>query len=204
MHDQRSASEHVSPSLYHSSLPLSASSLRKTKKECSSHSDREQRKTWPGLSPLRRPDWTSPAERALLPCGWRGRQTLRALLWTQSHLSSPVKEDLHRRLRAAVMTRLWLNERKPQQLLFVSGTLANDERLNECRLTGNYSESPRCCMKSSVIPDSVLKGLCIVGCRSGLSFHNGSDQFACLHDRKDLITGSNHISIIIGSEKWKS
>lgn len=136
MRDQRSASEHVSPSLYHSSLPLSASSLRKTKKACSSHSDREQRKTWPGLSPLRRPDWTSPAKRALLPCGWRGRQILRALLWTQSHLSSPVKADFHRRLGVAVMTHLWLNERKPQRLLFISATLANDERLSGSQLTG--------------------------------------------------------------------
>lgn len=120
MRDQRSASEHVPPSLHHSSP-------RKTKKECSSHSDREQRKTWPGLSPLRRSDWTSPAVRALLPCGRRGRQILRALLWTQSHLSSPVKADLHRRLRAAVVTHLWLNERKPQRLLFASAALANDE-----------------------------------------------------------------------------
>lgn len=150
MRDQRSAPEHVSPSLHPSSLPLSASSLQKTKKkkERSSHSDREQRKTWPGLSPLRRPDWTSPAERALLPCGWRGRQILRALLWTQSHLSSPVKADLHRSLRAAVMTHLWLNERKPQRLLFDSATLANDERVNERRLTGNDSQSPRCGTKS--------------------------------------------------------
>lgn len=147
MHDQRAASEHAFPSCYHSSLPLFASSLRKTKKECSSHSDREQRKTWPGLSPLQRPDWTRPTKRALLPCGWQGRQILRVLLWTQSHLSSPVKADLHHILRAAVMTHLWLNEGKPQRHLFISATLANDERLNECRLTGNYSESPHCCTK---------------------------------------------------------
>lgn len=134
--------EHVFPSLHHSSLPLSASSLRETKKkrECSSHSDREQRKTWPRLSPLQRPDWTSAAERAVLPCGWRGRRILRALPWTQSRLSSPVKADLRHRLRAAVMTHLWLNERKPQRLLLVLATLANDERTNECGTMGNRSE----------------------------------------------------------------
>lgn len=139
--DQHSASErreHVSPSLRHFSLTLSGS-LRKTKKECSSHSDREQRKTWPGLSPLQRPDWPSPAARALLPCGWRGRQIRRALLWTQSHLSSPVKADLHHGLGAAAMTHLWLNERKPQRLLFISATPA---RLIECGRGGNYPGNP--------------------------------------------------------------
>lgn len=134
--------ERVSPSLRHFSLTLSGFSLRKTKKECSSHSDREQRKTWPGLSPLRRPDWPSPAARALLPCGWRGRRIRRALLWTQSHLSSPVKADLHRGLGAAVMTHLWLNEGKPQWLLFIWATPVKDMRLFECGARGNYSGNP--------------------------------------------------------------
>lgn len=149
------------------------------------------------------------AERALLPCGWRGRQILRAFPWTQSHLSSPVKADLRRRLRAAVMTHLWLNERKPQRLLLVLATLANEERRNECGTMGNYSEKPA---KTSV------NGLCFIrsdcnfssgaeeagrwwGCRSDLSFQNGLDQFVCLHERNDPITGSNQISVIIGSEK---
>lgn len=116
------------------------SGKQKKKRESSSHSDREQRKTWPGLSPLQRPDWTSAAERAVLPCGWRGRRILRALPWTQSRLSSPVKADLRRRLRAAVMTHLWPSERKPQRLLLVLATLANDERTNECGMMGNRSE----------------------------------------------------------------
>lgn len=89
-----------SPSLCHSSLPPSPFfSLRKTKTR-SSHSDREQRKTWPG--PV-----TFEASSLVEACCvsfvavWTARQAvLWALPWTQSYLSSPVRADLHRRLRA--------------------------------------------------------------------------------------------------------
>lgn len=51
--------------------------------------------------------WAPPRELCCRVDG-EGRQIRRALLWTQSHLSSPVKADLHRGLGAAVMTHLWL------------------------------------------------------------------------------------------------
>lgn len=74
-------------------------SLRKTKNR-SSHSDREQRKTWPrpvtfGAS------WLVEAHCVSFVAVWTLRQAvLWALPWTQSHLSNPVRADLHRRLRA--------------------------------------------------------------------------------------------------------
>lgn len=77
-------------------------SLRKTKKKKknhSSHSDREQRKTWPGPVTFTA-SWLVEARCVCFVAVRTAKQTvLWALLWTQSYLSSPVRVNLHSRLK---------------------------------------------------------------------------------------------------------
>ena len=99
---QKCFSLSLSPSLCHSvslSLSLSISTLfSQENKNCSSHSDREQRKTWPGPVTFGA-SWLVEAHRVSFVAVWTARQAvLWALPWTQSYLSSPVRADLHRRL----------------------------------------------------------------------------------------------------------
>lgn len=70
------------------------------KKTHSSHSDREQRKTWPGPVTFTA-SWLVEARCVCFVAVWTARQTvLWALLWTQSYLSSPVRVNLHSTLKA--------------------------------------------------------------------------------------------------------
>lgn len=92
-------------------------SLSKTKTR-SSHSDREQRKTWPGPVTFGA-SWLVEARCVSFVAVWTARQAaLWALPWTQSYLSSPVRADLYRRLKADSLWFLWhilwLDERTSQ------------------------------------------------------------------------------------------
>lgn len=86
----------ISPSLSHSISRL----FSQENKNCSSHSDREQRKTWPGPVTFGA-SWLVEAQCVSFVAVWTARQAvLWALPWTQSYLSSPVRADLNRRLKA--------------------------------------------------------------------------------------------------------
>lgn len=72
---------------------------KKEKKNHSSHSDREQRKTWPGPVTFTA-SWLVEARCVCFVAVRTAKQTvLWALLWTQSYLSSPVRVNLHSRLK---------------------------------------------------------------------------------------------------------